>query len=121
MAEPVAPAAGLVAGYGFDARSGRTAVDISGNGNTGEIIGAAWAPGRYVDALRFDGETAVVRVPASSSLNLGKAMTLSGGSSRGAAGRLADDRPATGRRVHPGGEQRRPEPLGAIDVLRMRW
>ena len=35
-------------------------------------------PGRYGDALRFDGDAAVVRVPASSSLNLTRAMTLSG-------------------------------------------
>ena len=78
MARPVAPEPGLVAGYGFDARSGRTAVDVSGNDNTGAITGATWARGRFGGALRFDGETAVVRVPASSSLNLTRAMTLSG-------------------------------------------
>ena len=37
MATPVAPAPGLVAGYSFDAGSGTTAADSSGNSNTGEI------------------------------------------------------------------------------------
>ena len=77
MAMPVAPAAGLVAAYAFDAGSGTTAADASGNHNTGEIRGATWAPGRYGNALRFDGDAAVVRVPASPSLNLTRAMTLS--------------------------------------------
>ena len=78
METPVAPAPGLVAGYGFDAGSGTSAADSSANGNTGEITAADWAPGRYGDALRFDGEAAVVRVPASPSLDLTRAMTLSG-------------------------------------------
>jgi hypothetical protein len=77
IATPVAPTAGLVLGYSFDTGSGTTAGDASGNRNTGEIMGATRVPGRYGDALRFDGETAVVRVPASASLNLRTAMTLS--------------------------------------------
>jgi hypothetical protein len=78
MAGPVAPAPGLVAGYSFDAGSGTMAVDSSGNGNAGEIRGATWTRGRYGDALRFNGESSVVRVPAAASLDLTKAMTLSG-------------------------------------------
>jgi hypothetical protein len=78
MATRVAPATGLVAAYAFDAGSGTTAADSSGEGNTGEIRGATRARGRYGDALRFDGKAAVVRVPASASLDLGKEMTLSG-------------------------------------------
>jgi hypothetical protein len=77
MAMPVAPTAGLVAAYAFDAGSGATAADASGSHNAGEIRGATWAPGRYGDALRFDGDAADVRVPASPSLNLTRAMTLS--------------------------------------------
>jgi hypothetical protein len=77
MEMPVAPAAGLVAAYAFDAASGATAADASGSHNTGEITGATWARGRYGDALRFEGDAAVVRVPASPSLNLTRAMTLS--------------------------------------------
>jgi Concanavalin A-like lectin/glucanases superfamily len=78
MARPVAPARGLVAGYGFDAGSGTTARDASGEGNAGEIEGAAWTRGRYGHALSFDGTDAVVRVPTSASLDLTRAVTLSG-------------------------------------------
>ena len=40
------PPAGLVAGYSFDAGSGTTVADVSGNGNTGTITGATWVAGR---------------------------------------------------------------------------
>ena len=78
MATGVAPAGGLVAGYAFDAGSGNTAADSSGHGNVGEIRSATWVPGRYGDALRFDGSSSVVRVPASPTLDLTRGMTLSG-------------------------------------------
>lgn len=78
MAMPVAPTSGLVAAYAFDTGSGNVAVDSSGHRATGEIRGATWTPGRYGDALRFDGNAAVVRVRASPALNLTSAMTLSG-------------------------------------------
>jgi hypothetical protein len=78
MARPVAPAPGLVAGYGFDAGSGTKAADASREGNTGDIEGATWTRGRYGRALSFNGEDAVVRVPTSASLDLTRAMTLSG-------------------------------------------
>ena len=78
MDRPVAPAGGLVAAYGFDAGSGSTAADSSGHGNTGAITGATWAKGRHGAGLSFDGGGAVVSVPASRSLNLTRAMTLSG-------------------------------------------
>jgi hypothetical protein len=77
MTTAVAPARGLIAAYPFDAGSGRTAVDASGEGNTGEIRGATWVAGRFGRALRFDGVDSVVRVPPSSSLGLTSAMTLS--------------------------------------------
>jgi hypothetical protein len=78
MATPVRPARGLVAGYGFDTSSRRTATDASGSGNTGEIRGGArLAPGRHGGGLRLDGKTGVVRVAPSASLNLIRAMTLS--------------------------------------------
>ena len=77
MATPVTPAPGLMAAFGFDAGAGTTATDSSGQGNTGTISGATWAPGRYGDALQFDGVGAAVRVPASASLNLRRAITLS--------------------------------------------
>ena len=70
--------AGLVAAYAFDTGSGSVAVDDSGEGNRGAISGATWTShGRFGDALRFDGSGEIVRVPASASLDLSAAMTLS--------------------------------------------
>jgi glucose/arabinose dehydrogenase/chitodextrinase len=78
-AVPVLPA-GLVAGYSFDAGSGSSVVDVSGNGNTGVLTGGvSWSPsGRYGGALSFNGSSGLVQVAASSSLALSGAMTLSG-------------------------------------------
>ena len=70
--------AGLVGAYAFDTGSGSVAVDASGKDNTGAISGATWTThGRFGAALRFDGSGQVVRVPASASLDLSNAMTLS--------------------------------------------
>ncbi len=71
-----APPPGLVAGYSFDAGSGTTATDISGNGNTGTISGGTWAAGKHGSALSFDGTSSRVQVPSSSSLTLSSGMTL---------------------------------------------
>ena len=38
--------AGLVAAYSFDAASGSTLADASGNGNNGVISGAVWSVGK---------------------------------------------------------------------------
>jgi len=70
------PPVGLVAGYTFDAGSGSTLADASGNGNNGTISGATWVPGKYGGALSFNGSSDRVSVPASASLNLTSAMTL---------------------------------------------
>jgi Concanavalin A-like lectin/glucanases superfamily len=72
------PAAGLVGAYSFDTGSGISVTDDSGNGNVGTITGATWTTrGRYGNALSFDGAGDVVRVPASASLDVGSALTLS--------------------------------------------
>ena len=42
------PAPRLVAAYSFDAGSGATVVDASGNGNTGTIVNATWSTRREV-------------------------------------------------------------------------
>ena len=53
-------------------------VDVSGNGNTGSLVGAFWSTqGRYGGAMSFDGVSSVVRVASSSSIGLSNAMTLS--------------------------------------------
>jgi fibronectin type 3 domain-containing protein len=69
--------AGLVAAYSFDAGSGTTAVDSSGNGNTGTLSNATWATsGKYGSALSFNGTNAWVTVNSSSSLALTTGMTV---------------------------------------------
>src|SRR4051812_42318733 len=56
---------GLVAAYSFDDGAGTAASDSSGNGRTGTIAGAAWAPaGKFGSALSFDGSSARVDPPA---------------------------------------------------------
>ncbi len=71
------PGAGPVGAYSFDEGRGTSVADDSGNGNVGRIIGAAWARGRYGNALRFDGADDMVRVPPSTSLDVGSGLTLS--------------------------------------------
>jgi hypothetical protein len=68
---------GLVAAYGFNAASGTTAADSSGNGNTGMISGAtSSATGKFGRALSFDGINDIVNVADSTSLDLTAGMTL---------------------------------------------
>src|SRR6187549_1581105 len=72
-----AQSAGLVAAYGFDAGTGTTAADASGNNNAGTLTAATWsASGRFGSALMFNGSSARVTVPSAASLNLTGAMTL---------------------------------------------
>ncbi len=73
------PTVGLVAAYGFDAGSGTTVADQSGNGNNGTITNAGWAgaaAGRFGNALSFNGTNAFVSVPNSSSLQPSTGITF---------------------------------------------
>jgi fibronectin type 3 domain-containing protein len=68
---------GLVAAYSFDAGSGTTVADLSGNGNTGTLTNATWTTaGHTAGALSFNGTNALVTVPDSASLDLTVGMTL---------------------------------------------
>jgi YD repeat-containing protein len=61
---------GLVGYWAFDAGSGTTAVDSSGNGNTGTLVnGPTWSAGRLNQGLSFDGLSAYVNVPHTTALN----------------------------------------------------
>jgi chitodextrinase len=74
---PPPPPTGLVAAYSFDAGSGTTVGDLSGNGNTGTITNATWTTtGKFGGALSFNGTDAWVTVPDSASLHLTTGMTL---------------------------------------------
>ena len=68
---------GLVAAYSFDAGSGSTVADSSGQGNNGvSDKSAAWDAGKFGSAMRFNGSSTIVTVPDSASLDLTTAMTL---------------------------------------------
>ena len=65
-----AAASGLVAAYSFDAGSGSTVADASGNGNNGTVANATWVAGKYGEALSFNGSSSRVTIPDSASLHL---------------------------------------------------
>ena len=68
---------GQVAAYSFDEGGGTSVADASGSGNGGSIGSAAWSTaGKYGNALSFNGSSARVTVPDSSSLRLSTGMTL---------------------------------------------
>jgi Concanavalin A-like lectin/glucanases superfamily len=68
---------GLVAAYSFDEGSGTGVADASGSGNGGSFGTATWSTaGKYGNALSFNGSSARVTVPDSSSLRLTDGMTL---------------------------------------------
>src|SRR4051794_9227728 len=68
---------GLVAAYSFDAGSGASLADASGNGNTGAITNATWTTaGHTGGALSFNGRNASVTIPDSTSLHLSGGYTL---------------------------------------------
>ncbi|GAA4256769.1 hypothetical protein GCM10022255_070920 [Dactylosporangium darangshiense] len=75
-AAPTQPT-GLIAGYTFDAGSGTTAADTSGNGNTGTLTGGTWvATGKYGGALKFNGSGDIVKAPSAASLNATTGLTM---------------------------------------------
>src|SRR6185436_3565054 len=61
---PALAATGLVAAYSFDEGSGSVLNDVSGNGHSGSINGAAWAAGHSGGALSFNGTNASVDLGA---------------------------------------------------------
>jgi hypothetical protein len=68
---------GPVAAYSFNAGSGNTVADSSGNNNNGTRSGATWTTaGKYGGALSFDGVNDRINISDSNSLDLTTAMTL---------------------------------------------
>ncbi len=69
--------AGLVAAYGFNAGTGTTVGDSSGNNNNGTTANTTWSTtGKVGNALSFNGTNALVTVPDANSLDLTTGMTL---------------------------------------------
>ncbi len=72
-------ASALVGAYSFDAGSGSTLADSSGNNNSGITTSTSWSTsGRYGGALSFNGSSSWVSIPDSASLDLTSTMTLEG-------------------------------------------
>ena len=72
-----APAAGLMAAYGFNEGSGTSTADNSARGHTGSLSNAAWtAAGHAGSALTFNGSSSWVAVPDSPDLDLTTGLTL---------------------------------------------
>ena len=53
------PPTSLVGAWGFNEGSGATVADSSGHNLNGAITGATWTPGKYGEALNFDGNDLV--------------------------------------------------------------
>jgi len=71
------PTPGLVAAYSFNEGSGGTALDSSGNSNTGVLSGISWTnQGRFGKALSFDGVNDWVTIADAPSLDLTTGMTV---------------------------------------------
>jgi hypothetical protein len=69
---------GLLGYWKFDERTGSTACDSSGEGNTGSLVnGPLWAVGKIGGALYFDGIDDHVTVADSNSLDVANSFTLS--------------------------------------------
>src|SRR4029077_15796014 len=72
------PPVGLVAAYNFNQGSGTTVTDASGNGITGNIIGATWTTGgRNGNALSFNGSSSYVDLGNPGLLQITGSMTWS--------------------------------------------
>lgn len=57
-----AEAPGLIGYWPFDEGSGSSVLDVSGNGNSGQINGATWTGGRVGKALSFNGSSNTVDI-----------------------------------------------------------
>jgi hypothetical protein len=63
------PHPGLAGWWSFNEGSGTMAGDSSGNGNNGTIYGASWVPGRFGQALSFNGVNNYVEIPNNNAFN----------------------------------------------------
>ncbi|HEY2479284.1 MAG TPA: LamG domain-containing protein [Solirubrobacterales bacterium] len=70
------PKQGPIAAWSFEEGEGTTAEDVTGDEHEGAIEGAEWVRGKYGEALRFDGESDVLKVPNSPEFALTEAFTL---------------------------------------------
>ena len=70
------PKQGPIAAWSFDEVEGTTVEDLTGDGHTATVEGAVPARGKYGEALQFDGEDDLVKVPNSPEFALTEGFTL---------------------------------------------
>jgi fibronectin type 3 domain-containing protein len=68
--------AGLVAAYSLNEGSGTTVHDSSGNGLNGTALNTTWVPGKYGDALSFNGTSTNVDLGTAAAFAMTGSMTL---------------------------------------------
>jgi hypothetical protein len=68
---------GLAAAYAFDETSGSIATDSSDAAGTAQVNGATWTPGKYSNALSFNGSSNYVDLGTPASLQTGGSMSWS--------------------------------------------
>lgn len=71
-----APDDGLLGRWTFDEGRGDLAADSSGQGNTGDLMDAAWAKGTFGTAARFTGHASCVSVPQLAGLDGADQLTV---------------------------------------------
>jgi len=71
-----APVPGLLGHWTFDAGQGDVAEDLSGNGNSAELVGADWAKGKFGTALHFTGKESFATVPQLAGLDGSNELTV---------------------------------------------
>lgn len=75
---PTFPGNALAGAWGFEAGSGTTAIDSSGNSNTAGLFGASWTTqGHSGNALSFNGSSQYLSVPDANSLDYTQSFTVS--------------------------------------------
>ncbi|GAA1271006.1 hypothetical protein GCM10009677_24820 [Sphaerisporangium rubeum] len=72
-----APVAGLVAAYGMNEGTGSSVGDASSKSNNGQARDTIWVPGKYEQAMSFNGASSWVTVNDAESLHLTNGATLS--------------------------------------------
>ena len=96
-----APAPGLLGHWTFDQGQGDTVEDSSGNGNTGELVGAEWAKGAFGTVLHLTGKNSYAAIPQLGGLDGSNELTVEAWVLWEAGGRYPNI--VTGGQWSPGG------------------
>ena len=68
--------AAVVGYWSLDDGAGEEAADLSGNDNTGAVVGASWVDGKVDGALEFDGVDDILVIPDADALDVDSELTI---------------------------------------------